>query len=341
MADDEADGGCPCGNDDCNCDEECCSCGFEDCNCADEEEEDYEEAPAEDAAATAASVAAASAASSAQNMAEVRQLMRSLHSRVKVMEDRVVAGRVFVEQRMRRLEDAVEKLTRKVSASVDGEALAPAGKRRATRGAAPESALAIFSGGSAGAGAGAGAGSGYRDGAVGAKRGRAGAASSGAAAAAFPAGGSTIEVHVQSSTRGVFSLAVLPSKTVAALKGMICDIEGTPVELQRLRLGGHELANRKSLEACGVVDGTAVDLLFRKARGAAAGGAAAGSAGAGSAGAGVAAQLALFAAPSHKPKRVVVAVRGRSSGAAAGRSARGRAQSSQRRRRGGGGGGKR
>lgn len=244
-----------------------------------------------DAAAAAAAAAAAQAAAVAdtaafratlQSVADNVQLIRAdaatataaaglsqkaVLESLQKLEDRIIAGRVCMEERIGRLETAVLALTAALSGTHRGGRSSQRRRVSSGGGAGDESDGSYSSDGRGEAS------NRYRDEAVGMKRGRhtdvasasaAGWSSGSIGSASAPASG-TICVTVHSSTHGLFTLDVLPSKTIAAVKTMIRDSNGTPVEEQRLMLAGVELGDGRTLAECGVAHMSLLDMDIRRA----------------------------------------------------------------------------
>ena len=73
-----------------------------------------------------------------------------------------------------------------------------------------------------------------------------------------------MQLFVKSLTRReTFTVECEPSHSVADLKAQIAQLEGTPAQLQRLILGGHNLQDDQLLADAGVGKGCTVHLVQR------------------------------------------------------------------------------
>lgn len=71
------------------------------------------------------------------------------------------------------------------------------------------------------------------------------------------------EVQLTRNLLGQIVVQANPNDTVRKLKEAICEIEGVPLEEQRLIFNGVRLSNSSRLESCGIVDGSDIFITRR------------------------------------------------------------------------------
>jgi len=72
-----------------------------------------------------------------------------------------------------------------------------------------------------------------------------------------------MEISIRTLTGKTFQVPVNPSETVESVKAKVADLEGIPVDQQRLIFAGSQLEDERSLESYSVGDQATVHLVHR------------------------------------------------------------------------------
>lgn len=222
-----------------------------------------------------------------QLLGEVQQLRKALSEAVSDVKDRVVASRVYLEERVSALDKKVDNYAAAAAASSrlaavadaddvdedeedddddDGGRARPA-SQRARRGSTTAAAAgSTASSSSASAAASCLAGRAKAAAPVGAKRTRGGAA---AAAATGSRGGGpapssdTMHIYVKTMTGRTYAFLVSPSDIVEVLKVELQKASGVPVHQQRLIFAGREVDDCRTLSDYNIRKESTLHLVLR------------------------------------------------------------------------------